>query len=220
MFAAVPDIEENLALPPSAADALPELSPAEELQLRARTITFLAEIQGKSLGNDLQAKQQAENMARQMIEDPKLRPDYAIYPNETIAYLAGMVSQINHSIVDDLADLKLYVVNKLVWEIENAKDAKSRITALKALGEVDGVDAFKRRTETTITFKPIEEVEKELMAVLEGVEYRVLEGSGAADFRSTPLLEAENTENPQKTGPDSIESENTGELSEGSAELA
>lgn len=218
MFAAVPDIDENIPLPASAADALPELSPAEELQMRARTIALLADIQGKSLLPDVDGQHQAEDLARQMIENPHLRPEYALYPNETIAYLAGIVSQINHSIVDDLSDLKLYVVNKLVMEIENAKDSKSRITALKALGEVDGVDAFKRRSEMTVSYKPIEQVEKELLAVLEGVEYRVLGESGSADFRSAPLLEAKNVENLQKTALFLGESENSDTTDESSAD--
>jgi hypothetical protein len=42
---------------------------------------------------------------------------------------------------------------------------------------VDGIDAFKRRTETTHVVKPIEEVEKELLSVLEGIEYKVIEES-------------------------------------------
>jgi hypothetical protein len=46
---------------------------------------------------------------------------------------------------------------------------------LASLGEVDGIDAFKRRTETTHIIKPIEEVEKELLSVLEGIEYKVIE---------------------------------------------
>ena len=186
MFAAIPDIDTDIPLPASAADALPELSPAEELQMRARTIALLADIQGKSLLPGDDAQQKAEDLARQMIEDPKLRPEYAIYPNETIAYLAGMVQQINYAIVDDLADLKTYVINKLVWEVENAKDPKSRITALKALGEVDGVDAFKRRSELTVVHKPIEEVEKELLAVLEGVEYHVLGDSSPKNCLPEP----------------------------------
>ena len=191
MLAAIPDIDEGVPLPLGVLDALPELTPAEELQMRARTIALLAEIQGNSLAPGDEGQQLAENLARQMIEDPKLRPDYALYPNETIAYLAGMVQQVNHAIVEDLADLKQYVVNKLVWEIENAKDSKSRITALKALGEVDGVDAFKRRTETTINIKPIDQVEQELLSVLEGVEYRVL---GAETPQNEPKL-LENSEN-------------------------
>ena len=112
--------------------------------------------------------------AKQMMQNPAHRPEFAKYPNEVMAYLAGMVAQSNCMIVDELSDLKLYVVNKLVYEIENAKDSKSRIAALSKLGEVDGVDAFKKRSETTITIKPIEEVEKELLSVLDNIEYTVI----------------------------------------------
>jgi hypothetical protein len=40
---------------------------------------------------------------------------------------------------------------------------------------VDGVDAFKKRSEVTHIIKPIEEVEKELLSVLEGIEYTVID---------------------------------------------
>jgi hypothetical protein len=77
-------------------------------------------------------------------------------------------------LVNELSDLKMYVVNKLIDEIEHAKDSKTRISALSKLGEVDGVDAFKKRTETTIKVQTMEEVEKELLSVLEGIEYHVM----------------------------------------------
>jgi hypothetical protein len=77
--------------------------------------------------------------------------------------------------VDDLSELKLYVVNKLVYEVEHADSSKTRIQALSKLGEVDGIDAFKKRSETTHIIKPIEEVEKELLSVLEGIEYKVID---------------------------------------------
>jgi hypothetical protein len=49
------------------------------------------------------------------------------------------------------------------------------------LGEVDGIDAFKKRSEITHIIKPIEEVEKELLSVLEGIEYSVVtEENGAS----------------------------------------
>jgi hypothetical protein len=92
-----------------------------------------------------------------------------------MAYLAGMVAQSNCMIVEELSDLKLYVVNKLVSEIENAKDSKARISAIAKLGEVDGVDAFKKRTEMTVKIQPIEEVEKELLQTLEVLQEQVLE---------------------------------------------
>lgn len=175
MFAAVPDLEDGIPLPANAAEALPDLTPVEELNMRARTIVLLAEMQGKTLSPDADGQDVAQKLARQMMEDPALRPDYSRYPNETLAYLAGLVAQNNCAIVEELSELKLYVVNKLVWEVEHAKDSKSRISALSKLGEVDGVDAFKKRTEMTVTHKSIEEVEKELFSVLEGIEYKVLD---------------------------------------------
>jgi hypothetical protein len=89
--------------------------------------------------------------------------------------LAGMVAKYDFEVVEDLVQLKNFVVNALLDEYNNASESKTRIQALSKLGEVDGVDAFKKRTETTHIIKPIEEVEKELMTVLEGIEYRVIE---------------------------------------------
>jgi hypothetical protein len=97
-----------------------------------------------------------------------------MYANETIAMLAGMAARYNHMIVKDLADLKLYVVNKLFETAESADSQKTLISALSKLGEVDGIDAFKKRSEITHQIKPIEEVEKELLSVLEGIEYSVV----------------------------------------------
>ena len=170
----VPDIEENLALPANAAEALPDLSPAEELDMRVRTIKFLSDISGQPIVPNEEDGASAQELARNMIEDPKARPDFAKYPNEAIALYAGLAARYNHMIVEELSDLKLYVVNKLFEAVEQADDLKVRINALKALGEVDGIDAFKKRSEITHIIKPIEEVEKELLSVLEGIEYSVV----------------------------------------------
>ena len=176
----VPDIDEDFMLPANAAEALPSLSPSQELDMRVRTIKLISDLSGQPIIPDKVNEQDATQLARQMIEDPKARPDFAIYPNETIAFLAGMVKQMNHALVDDLAELKNYVITGLVKEIETAKDGKTRLQALTKLGEVDGVDAFKKRSEVTHVIKPIEEVEKELMSVLEGIEYRVVGENSAA----------------------------------------
>ena len=181
--ALVPPLDEDIPLPASATVALPELSPQEELNMRVRTIKLISDLTGAAIVPDDGNIQEAEQLARQMIENPEMRPDFATYPNETIAYLAGMVSQMNHQIVGELSDLKLYVVNKLVFEVEHAKDSKSRIAALAKLGEIDGVDAFKRRSEVTMKVQPIEEVEKELLDVLqviENVEYKKISGEPTA----------------------------------------
>jgi hypothetical protein len=171
----IPHIEENVPLPAGATEAFPELTPKEELDARARTITLLAELNGTPLTPTAANVEQAKEIATQMVSDPKYRPEYKNYPNETLAYLAGMVSQMNVALVDDLAEFKMYVVNKLIHEIEHAADAKSRLTALKALGEVDGVDAFKKRSEVTVKIQSLEEVEKELLDTLSSLKTRAID---------------------------------------------
>lgn len=175
----IPDIDDDVPLPAKAFESMPELSSAEELEMRVNTMKLLADLSGNPIQPTEAHQAEAYELAKQMSLDPKLRPDYARYPSEVMAYLAGMVAQSNCMLVDELADLKLYVVNKLIHEVEHATTAKDRIAALKNLGEVDGVDAFKRRSEVTMQIKPIQEVEKELLTILEGVEFAVLDDSAA-----------------------------------------
>lgn len=171
----VPEIEEAIPLPKNAAEALPELSSADELDRVAATIQEISDKTGQPILIDQQNVAEAKQVAREIIKNPKLRPDYRALSMETAAVLRGMVAQYDFELVDDLVQLKRVVINRLAEEINSAPDSKSRLTAIKLLGEIDGVDAFKRRTETTHIVKPIEEVEKELMNVLEGIEYRVVE---------------------------------------------
>ena len=163
------DIDPNIPLPANAAEALPPMTPKEELEVRARTIKLIADLQGKPIHPSDKDKDEARALAKKMVEDPKGHIQFSNYKNETLAYLAGMVSQYDQMIVRDLADFKIFVVNKLVEQTESG-NAKDVIAALKALGEVDGVDAFKRRSEVTVQVKPIDQVEKDLLAKLEKLE--------------------------------------------------
>jgi hypothetical protein len=171
----MPDIEDDVPLPSNAMEALPELSPTEELEMRARTIKLISDLTGVAILPNVDQAEAAKDLARDMMTDPKKRIEYAKYPSETMAYLAGLIAQTNVSLVDELSDLKMYVVNKLIFEVENAPDSKTRITALSKLGEVDGVDAFKRRTEMTVQIKPMAEVEKELLEALNVLETKFVE---------------------------------------------
>ena len=171
----VPNIEEDVPLPSSAMEELPELTPQQEIEMRAKTIKLISDLNHEPIEPTPEHMEAARQIAKQMIENPAHRPEFAKYPNEVMAYLAGMVAQSNCMIVEELSDLKLYVVNKLVAEIENAKDPKARIAALSKLGEVDGVDAFKKRSEVTHKVQSIEEVEKELIETLNMLEDQVVD---------------------------------------------
>lgn len=183
----VPDIEDNIPLPAHAREALPELSAPEEIEMRARTIKLISDLTQTPLEPTDEDADAAKELAREMVENPQAKPDFSIYPNEVIALYAGIAARYNHMIVKELSDLKLYVVNKLFESVEQADDLKTRVTALKALGEVEGIDAFKKRSEVTHIVKPIEEVEKELLSVLEGIEYKVLDSGD--EKKALPNLE-------------------------------
>ena len=184
----MPYIEENIPLPKNASDAFPDLSPSEELTMRANVVKLMSDITGNPLAPTQENADQAREIAKQMISDPTLRPDFSKYPNETLAMLAGMVAQMNVSIVEELSDLKMYVVNKLVAEIESAKDAKTRVAALSKLGEIDGVDAFKKRSEVTHKIMSIEEVEKELLDTLTKLEDKAIDVEAREVVRSESPL--------------------------------
>ena len=177
----IPHIEENIPLPKNAREALPEMSVQEELEVRAKTIKLIADIQDQNIEPTAQEMKDAAEMATQMMSDPSLKPDYANYPNETIAYLAGLVSQTSHMVAKDLADIKLSVLNGLLQEAATAKNAKDRISAWSKIGDIDGVDAFKRKTEVTHITKSGKELEEELRRTIEELKGKVIEGEIVED---------------------------------------
>jgi len=162
----VPHIEEDIILPSSASEAMPSLSVAEEINMRAKTIKLVSDLKGENIEPTEKNVAEARKLASEMMTNPDLRPEFGNYPNETLAFLAGLVAQSNHMIVKDLADFKLYVVNSLVKMAETAKSDKDKIAALKSIGDIDGVDAFKKKTEVTHKLETMEEVEKELLSML------------------------------------------------------
>ena len=160
----MPDIDWDVPMPASMKEALPDLTPAEEIEMRARTVKLISDLTGQPIEPNEDHRVQAHQLMEQVVAN-KTPPDLVKYPNETLAYLGGMVAMYSGMVVRDLADLKLYVVNKLLQETEHP-DGKIRMQALKALGDIDGVDAFKRRTEVTHKTQSMEEVESELAETL------------------------------------------------------
>tara|TARA_R100001086_G_scaffold243937_1_gene173145 strand:- start:305 stop:886 length:582 start_codon:yes stop_codon:yes gene_type:complete len=170
----VPHIEDNVPIPKNAKEALPDLSTQEELETRTNTIKVLADIQDENIEPTEEDMIQAEEIATEMMQNPELKPDFGSYPNETIAFLAGMVAQTSHMVAKDLADIKLTVLNGLLQEAYSAKNSRERIAALKAVGEIDGVDAFKRKTEVTHITKSGEELEKELKKTIDELKGKII----------------------------------------------
>jgi hypothetical protein len=72
-------------------------------------------------------------------------------------------------------------------------DPKLSYPAIKSLGEIDGVDAFKRRSEVTVQVKPIDEVEKDLLARLEKLE-RLTQNAKSEEVIDVEAIDADSRE--------------------------
>lgn len=163
----MPNIEESVPIPKTAKDAMPEMSMEEELQVRVETIKTVADLKGEPIPDaSPKEQQQAVDFVKRVMTDPNFKPEYGTYTDPTMAFCAGMVAQTQVLLAKDLADYKLYVVNNLIKVIESTTNPKEKTTALRALGEVDGVDAFKKKTEVTHKVESMDEVEKELLSML------------------------------------------------------
>ena len=183
----IPHIDDNIALPKNAREALPDMSPEEELSMRSNTVKLISDLAGQNIEPSQDNMEQAEEVAKEMMVNPKLKPDFDTYPNETIAYLAGMVAQTSHMVTKDLANIKLTVLNGLLQEATLAKTSKERIAAFKAVGEIDGVDAFKKKTEITHITKSGDELEKELLKTISELKGKVIHTTEIIDIEDVEV---------------------------------
>jgi hypothetical protein len=172
----MPAIESDVELPSMHKKLIPDMTPEEELNIRSHTIKTIADINGEDITPSYEHQEQAKALAREMMTNKKIKPEFGQYPNETMAFLAGLVGQTNCMIVEELADLKLFVVNNFVQLAAMAKNDRDKLAALRAIGEIDGVDAFKKKTEITHITKSGDDLEKELLATIEQLKGSIVEG--------------------------------------------
>jgi len=171
----IPHLEENISLPRNARDALPELSNEEELEMIANTIKLMSDLTGKPIQTTKEDIAEAKTVAETMIKHPETKIQLKKYKNSMLASLAGMVAELDAHVVDDLKDLKTFVVNGLIKEAATAEKSKERITALRAIGEVDGVDAFKKTTEVIHKNMSLDDIEDKLRTLVTRIEKRIQE---------------------------------------------
>jgi hypothetical protein len=190
----MPNIEEDVPIPKNSKEAMPELGMEEELKVRVETVKTIADLKGEPIPDaSPKEQQQAVDFVKRVMTDPNFKPEYGNYSDPTMAFCAGMVAQTQVLLAKELADYKLYVVNNLIKVIETTKNPKEKTTALRALGEVDGVDAFKKKTEVTHKIETMEEVEKELLTMLNDFKQKGLMKEPAqtidAELIEEPVLE-------------------------------
>ena len=171
----IPHLEENISLPRNARDALPDLSNEEELEMMVNTIKLMSDLTGNPIKVTKEDIAEAKTVAETIVKHPDKKLQLKKYKNSMLASLAGMVAELDAQVVDDLKDLKTFVVNGLIKEAATAEKSKERITALRAIGEVDGVDAFKKTTEVIHKNMSLDDIEDKLRTLVSRIEKRVQE---------------------------------------------
>jgi carboxypeptidase C (cathepsin A) len=180
----VPHLEQNIPIPLSARDALPDLNNEEELEMLANTVKLISDLTEEPIQATQEDIMEAKTIAETMIKNPETKVQLKKYKNTTLASLAGMVESINASVVDDLSELKTVVVNGLLREAMTSDKSKERITALRAIGEIDGVNAFKKHTEVVHTSMSLDDIEEKLKLLVNKIQKRL-------DEKETQVVDAE-----------------------------
>ena len=179
-----PNVDDNVPIPKSAREALPELTNEEEIEMVGNTIKLISDLTGQPIEATQADIDEAKTVMETIIKEPQTKLQLKKYKNSTLASLAGMVESLNADVVDDLKDLKKFVINGLIKEATMSDKSKERITALRAIGEVDGVDAFKKHTEVVHKSMSMDDIEGRLQVLVSKLQSRL-------DIKDAEVVDAE-----------------------------
>jgi len=76
--------------------------------------------------------------------------------------LTALLSEYDHEVVQDAAQMRTYITNRLLEESGPDKPANVRMRALENLGKITGVDLFTERSEVTVKTITTENLEQRL----------------------------------------------------------
>ena len=169
----MPHIEQNIPIPKNAREALPDLTNEEEVEMLANTVKLISDLTGEEIQATQEDIDEAKSVIKTIIQEPNKKIHLKKYKNATLASLAGMVAELDAQVVDELKDLKTFVVNGLIREAATADKPKERITALRAIGDIDGVDAFKKHTEVVHKNMSMDDIEARLQSLVSKLQKRL-----------------------------------------------
>jgi hypothetical protein len=76
-----------------------------------------------------------------------------------VRHLDLMLTEYDYSLIEDADRIRNYVVNRL---LEESRDPKNAMKALELLGKLSNVNAFTERREVTVTHQSTEDLEQKL----------------------------------------------------------
>lgn len=102
-----------------------------------------------------------------------------------------ILKEYGHKVVEEAAQVRHMVVNKLIQETENP-DPRIRVKALELLGKVSDVGLFTEKQEITVTHQTSDDLRQRLRQKLQKmVDITPVEDAEDADFEEIPENEDE-----------------------------
>tara|TARA_B100001057_G_C22440848_1_gene791119 strand:+ start:109 stop:708 length:600 start_codon:yes stop_codon:yes gene_type:complete len=157
-------IEPEPNVPIEATSSLDDL--VDKTAAAAETVGLLSE-HGLKVNINNEAKDTAAALTTAYAKDPDKTSKAAttkrvarMTPAE-IVLANDMLKRFSHRVVDDAADVRNFVTNKLILESDNP-DPRIRIRALELLGKVGDVGLFTEKTEVTVTHQSTDELREQL----------------------------------------------------------
>lgn len=125
------------------------------------------------LGEPTVISEDDEAKARDLFVNARTPNSYEKQLPGTMLKLHALLTEYDHSLLDDARRIRNYVTNRLMEETEDV-DPKIRLRAYELLGKITEVGLFTERAELTIKHKPTAELEELLRSKLEKLMPRVI----------------------------------------------
>tara|TARA_R100000654_G_scaffold30273_1_gene55010 strand:- start:143 stop:754 length:612 start_codon:yes stop_codon:yes gene_type:complete len=186
-------IEPEPDIPTKATPIQHELDDLQDrTEAAAETVNFLSE-HGLQVDINSEAKDTASALTTAYAEDPKKTSSVAttkrvarMTPAE-IVLANDMLKKFSHRVVEDAADVRNFVTNKLILESDNV-DSRIRVRALELLGKIGDVGLFTEKTEVTVTHQSTDELREQLreklsrmVEVIDDIDYEDVTDDGPID---------------------------------------
>ena len=133
-------------------------SPREEVQAKAKSAAVLLAA-GMRVAIDDKEETEARRQFHRELQHLPIEPPTK---SAVVLKLSALLSEYDHQIVRDAAQMRDYVTNRLLEESAPTMPAAQRLAALKLLGQITEVGLFTERTEITVKQLPTENLEAKL----------------------------------------------------------
>jgi hypothetical protein len=144
-------------------EPLPPLSERERIRAGAQTAIALMRLENE-LGGCPDApipppSEEEAQIARTIFRDARSPTRVEMEMPGVVRHLDLMLTEYDYSLIEDADRIRNYVVNRL---LEESRDPKNAMKALELLGKLSNVNAFTERREVTVTHQSTEDLEQKL----------------------------------------------------------